>query len=173
MLSPGDQIYHPKHGFGTITGLQRLDPRHPIQEVTVDEDGLDKAQDYYDIQLMDGGTLLVPVDRAAGAGLRLLTNSLDAVLLCLQSPPQSLPDDARKRAAELWARGQAIEPTALAASVRDMVVQSRGRSLTTTERTWLDKSCARLSTEVALVDHISRAQAHAAISNAVKQLSAA
>lgn len=171
MLGPGDLIFHPKHGFGTISGMTRRDPLHPIQDVVAGEGVSDQAQAYYDIQLTDGGTLLVPVSRAERVGLRLLTNGVDAITLCLHSPAQSLPVDARKRAAELWARGQNGEPIALAASVRDMLAQSRGRTLTASEKTWLDKSCERLSKEAALVDRISRSQAHAAIWEAVTQLS--
>jgi len=171
MLGPGDLIFHPRHGFGTISGLTRRDPLHPIQE-GVNEGVSDQAQAYYDIQLMDGGTLLVPVSREARVGLRLLTNGVDAITICLHSPAQSLPADARKRAAELWARAQIGEPNALAASVRDMLAQSHGRTLTASEKAWLDKSCERLSTEAALVDRISRSQAHAAIWETVKQLSA-
>ena len=171
MLDPGDLIFHPKHGFGTISGLTRRDPLHPIRE-GVSEALSDQEQDYYDIQLMDGGTLLVPVSRAERVGLRPLTNGVDAVMVCLHSPALSLPVDSRKRAAELWARAQIGEPTALAASVRDMLAQSRGRTLTASEKTWLAKSCERLSIEAALVDRISRSQAHAAIWEAVSQLSA-
>ena len=127
MLAPGDLIFHPRHGFGTISGMTRRDPIRPIQDVVVSDGVTDLAQDYYDIQLTNGGTLLVPVNRAKRVGLRLLTNGLDAITMCLQSPAQSLSGDARERAAELWARGQVGEPTALAASVRDMVTQSRGR----------------------------------------------
>jgi RNA polymerase-interacting CarD/CdnL/TRCF family regulator len=172
MLDPGDLIFHPGQGFGTISGLTRRDPLQPIQEVVAREGVADQAQDYYDIELMAGGTLLVPVSRAERAGLRLLTNGVDAITNCLRSPAQSLPDDARKRVAELLARGQNGEPTALAASVRDMVAHSRGRALTASEKAWLDKSCARLSTEAALVDRIPRSEAHAAIWEAVSQLSA-
>ena len=172
MLGPGDLIFHPRHGFGTISGMTRRDPLQPIQEGT-GEGVSDETQAYYDIQLMDGGTLLVPVSREARVGLRLLTNGVDAITLCLNSPAESLPADARKRAAELWARGQIGEPTALATSVRDMVTQSRGRTRTASEKAWLDKSCERLSTEAALVDRISRSQAHAAIWEVVNQLSAA
>jgi RNA polymerase-interacting CarD/CdnL/TRCF family regulator len=172
MLSPGDQIFHPQHGFGTITGLTRRDPLHPIQDLVADGGVSDQAEDYYDIQLMDGGSLLVPVDRAGRVGLRPLTNGVDAVTICLHSPAQSLPADARQRAFELRIRGQNGEPIALAASVRDMLAQSRGRALTATEKSWLDKSCERLSTEAALVDRIPRSQAHAAILEAVHQLSA-
>ena len=169
MLSPGDQIFHPQHGFGTISSLTRRDPRYPIQEVVTGEGVSDQAQDYYDIQLMTGGTLLVPVGRAERVGLRPLTNGVDAVTICLHSPARSLPVDARQRAFELRARGQNGEPTALAASVRDMLAQSRGRALTASEKAWLDKSCERLSIEAALVDHIPRTQAHAAIRAAANQ----
>ena len=71
----------------------------------------------------------------------------------------------------MWARAQIGEPAALPASVRDMLAQSRGRTLTASEKTWLAKSCERLSIEAALVDRISRSQAHAAIWEAVSQLS--
>jgi len=172
MLGPGDLIFHPRHGFGTVSGLTRRDPLHPIQEVAASEGVSDRAQAYYEIELMAGGTLLVPVSRADLVGLRLLTISVDAIKICLRSPAQSLPEDARKRAAELFARGQNGEPTALAASVRDMVTHSRGRALTASEKTWLDKSCERLSIEAALVDRISRSEAHSAILEAVSQLSA-
>jgi RNA polymerase-interacting CarD/CdnL/TRCF family regulator len=172
MLGPDDLVFHPRQGFGTVSGLTRRDPLHPIQEVVASEGVSDQAQDYYDIQLLQGGTLLVPVSRAEGIGLRLLTNGVNAIRICLRSPAQSLPADARKRAAELRARGQNGEPTALAASVRDMLAQSRGRSLTASEKSWLGKSCERLATEAALVDRISRSQAHDAIWEAVNQLSA-
>ena len=64
MLGPGDLIFHPRHGFGTISGMTRRDPLQPIQEGT-GEGVSDETQAYYDIQLMDGGTLLVPVSREA------------------------------------------------------------------------------------------------------------
>jgi RNA polymerase-interacting CarD/CdnL/TRCF family regulator len=171
MLRPGDPIFHPRHGFGTISGMTRRDPLYPTREGATEAPS-GQEQDYYDIQLMDGGTLLVPVSRAERVGLRRLTNGVDTVTICLHSPAQSLPADSRKRAAELWARGQIGEPTALAASVRDMLAQSRGRALTASEKTWLNKSCERLSIEAALVDHISRSQAHAAIWEVVSHLSA-
>src|SRR5512139_2580870 len=41
MLRSGDLIFHPRYGFGTITGLTRRDPLHPIQEVVTSEGGSD------------------------------------------------------------------------------------------------------------------------------------
>lgn len=171
MLGPGDLIFHPRNGFGTIRGLTQRDPYRPGQDALASEGVSDQAQDYYDIQLMDGGTLLVPVNRAKRVGLRLLTNGIDAIAASLHSPPRSLPGDSRERAAELLARSQMGEPTALVSSVRDMVAQSRGRTLSASETTWLRKSCERLIIEAALVDRISRSQAHDAIWELVRQLS--
>ncbi len=172
MLSPGDLIFHPRNGFGTIRGLTRCDPFQRSQGGVASERVSGQAQNYYDIQLMDGGTLLVPVNKAERVGLRLLTNGVDAVTICLHSPALSLPGDSRQRAAELWARSQIGEPTALAASVRDMVTQSRGRTLSASEKEWLNKSCQRLSIEASLVDRIPRSQAETAIWGAVNKLSA-
>lgn len=172
MLGPGDLIFHPRNGFGTIRGLTRRDPFQPGQDGTASDSVSDQAQDYYDIQLTNGGTLLVPVNHAKRVGLRRLTNGVDAITTCLRLPAQSLPGDSRQRAAELWTRSQIGEPNALAASVRDMVTQSRGRTLTASEKEWLNKSCDRLSTEAALVDRISKSEAQAAIWEAVNQLSA-
>lgn len=172
MFGAGDPVYHRAYGFGAISGLTRRDPRHPLQD-GASASVSDQAQDYYDIQLTDGGTLLVPVSRADHVGLRPLTNGVAAVTKCLRSPAQSLPEDARKRAAELQARSQNGEPTALAAAVRDMLAHNRDRSLRDNEKAWLDKAYARLVTEAALVDHISKSQARAAILAVVTQLSAA
>ena len=129
MFGPGDLIFHPRNGFGTIRGLTRRDPFRPGQDGVAGEAVSDQTQDYYDIQLLDGGTLFVPVSRAKRLGLRLLTNGLDVITVCMHSPPRSLPQDGRERAAELLARSQMGEPTALVAAVRDMVAQSRGRTL--------------------------------------------
>jgi len=171
MLSPGDLIFHPTQGFGTISGLGYRDPLYPIQDVVAIQGASDQAQDYSDIELTRGGTLLVPEGRAERAGLRLLTNGVDASKICLLSPAFSWPLCARKRAAELTARGRIGEPTALAASVRDMVAHSHGRSLTASEKSRLDKLCERLTTEAALADRIPRSQARAAIREAVDQTS--
>lgn len=172
MLGPGDPIFHPRHGFGTVSCLTRRDPDFPIRDVVAGEAMSDQEQDYYDIRLLDNGTLLVPVSRADSVGLRRLTNSVAAITACLSAPAQSLPEDSRARAAVLRTRGRSFEPTALVDCVRDMLAQSRGRTLSASEKTWLDNSCERLSIEAALVDRIAKSEARAAIWKTVNQLSA-
>lgn len=55
MLTPGDLIFHPRSGFGTVRGLTRRDPFRPSQDGVAGEPLSDQAQDYYDIQLVQGG----------------------------------------------------------------------------------------------------------------------
>jgi RNA polymerase-interacting CarD/CdnL/TRCF family regulator len=170
-LQPGDPIFHPKYGFGTIHSLTRRDRVHPIQEPDSAEPESDRAEDYYDIHLERGGTLLVPISRAASVGLRRLSDGLEVVKAGLRSPAQTLPANFRQRAAALRLREQLAEPAALAHSVRDLLAQARARTLSEGEKTWLDKSCQRLSTEAALVDHISMSEARAAIWAVISELS--
>jgi RNA polymerase-interacting CarD/CdnL/TRCF family regulator len=170
-LQPGDPIFHPKYGCGTVHGLTRRDRVHPTQEHVPAEAESDGGEDYYDIQLAQGGTLLVPVSRAESVGLRLLTDGVEAVKRGLRSPAQTLPTTFRARAAALRLREQLAEPAALTHSVRDMLAQGRDRTLSNGEKTWLDKSCQRLSTEAALVDHISMFEARAAIWAVMRELS--
>jgi RNA polymerase-interacting CarD/CdnL/TRCF family regulator len=159
----GDPVFHPRYGFGTVHSLTRRDRVHPIHEPTIAEANSDGTEDYYDIHLVEGGTLLVPVSRAESVGLRRLTNGIEAVRACLGSPAQSLPAKPRERAAVLRVREQLSEPEALAYAVRDMLAQSQGRTLSAGEQTWLDKACQRLSMEIALVDHIRLSEARAAV----------
>jgi RNA polymerase-interacting CarD/CdnL/TRCF family regulator len=169
-LGPGDRVFHPKYGFGTIHSLMRRDRLHPIQEPSMADIQSDRTEDYYDIALLEGGTLLVPVGRAQTVGLRRLTNGLAFVTEHLCSPPEGLPDNLRQRSALLREREQMPAPEALAHSVRDLLGRSRGRSLSESEKTWLDRSCQRMSTEVSLVDGVTIAEARAGVLAVVGRL---
>jgi RNA polymerase-interacting CarD/CdnL/TRCF family regulator len=169
LLGPGDAVFHPKYGFGTVHSLTRRDRAHPILEPSMADAASDRTEDYYDIRLVEGGTLLVPVSRAESVGLRRLTNGIEAVRANLRTPAQGLPANPRERAAVLRSRELLAEPEALAHSVRDMLAQCQGRTLSAGEQTWLDKACQRLSIEIALVDHISVSEARAAVWETVNQ----
>jgi RNA polymerase-interacting CarD/CdnL/TRCF family regulator len=169
-LLAGDEIFHPKYGFGTVHSLLRRDRIDPIHQNASAAPESDHTEDYYEIYLAAGGTLMVPVGRAEGAGLRRLSGSMELVTAGLCSPADSLPANFRERAAALRLREQGDGPAALIHSVRDMLAQSRGRALSRGEQIWLDKSCQRLSTEAALVDRIPMFQARAAILEVVSTL---
>jgi RNA polymerase-interacting CarD/CdnL/TRCF family regulator len=171
-LGPGDPVFHPRFGLGTVRTLTSRERIHPLGEPAGSDARSERTEDYYDIELVEGGTLQVPVGRADSVGLRRASNGIEEVMASLRSSAESLPTDARERAAVLRTRGQLLDPEALACSVRDMVAQSRGRTLSAGERTWLDKACQRLSAEAALVDRISVVQARSAVWEVVAQLRA-
>ncbi len=169
-LAPGDPIFHPKYGFGTIHGLTRRDRTHPLEEPAIADSAPDQCESYYDIVLQEGGTLLVPISRADSVGLRRLSSGVEAVTTGLCSPAESLPANFRERAAELRTRELLPQPAALVHSVRDVLAHSRVRTLSTAEKTWLDKSCRRLCTEAALVDGVPLFQARATILEVVARI---
>jgi RNA polymerase-interacting CarD/CdnL/TRCF family regulator len=171
-LRPGDRIFHPRFGFGAVHGVARRERTNPMQGAPSVETEAARTEEYYDIHLDEGGTLLVPVRRAESVGLRRLSFGVEAIKENLHSPAQELPDNFRERAEVLRARGQRTEPMAFVNSVRDMLAQSRGRTLSASEKTWLNKSCQRLSAEAALVDNISIFDAERAIQAVVRELSA-
>jgi RNA polymerase-interacting CarD/CdnL/TRCF family regulator len=162
-------VFHPKYGFGTVHGLTRRDRAHPFSEPTLADAESDRTEDYYDINLTAGGTLLVPVNRAESVGLRRLTNGIEEVKASLASPAQSLPVNPRERAGVLRTRELLLKPEALAHCVRDMLAHSHGRPLSASEQVWLEKACLRLSTEVALVDRVSPEQARSAVWGVIAQ----
>lgn len=171
LLSPGDLIFHPKFGFGSIYATTRRERILPVGGLAAGETPADLTEDYYDIRLREGGTLLVPISRSRAVGLRRLTCGLATVRASMYTAPRSLPADHRERAAVMRQRGQLPEPDALAHTVRDFLAQSRGRQRSAGETTWLEKSCRRLSIEAALVDQISEEEAYNAIWLVVCELS--
>jgi RNA polymerase-interacting CarD/CdnL/TRCF family regulator len=166
---PGELIFHPRYGFGAVQGLTRQDRVDLIMESTSADPDEEQTQDYYDIRLDQGGTLLVPVSRAESVGLRHLTYGIEAVKTELCTRAENLPADARERAALLRLSDRIAEPVALAHSVRDLVAHGRKHALTASDKKWLDKSCLRLSTEVALVDSITMREAEDAVNSVVRE----
>jgi RNA polymerase-interacting CarD/CdnL/TRCF family regulator len=169
-FGPGDPVFHPRFGLGTVHGLIRRERIYPVGERVIASAGSEKTEECYDIDLVEGGSLQVPVRRAESVGLRQAWNGIQEIEASLRSSAEELPAEARERAAELRAREQLIEPEALACTVRDLLAQSRGRTLSTGERAWLDKACHRLSEEAALVDRISELEARSAIWQVVSEL---
>jgi RNA polymerase-interacting CarD/CdnL/TRCF family regulator len=126
--------------------------------------------DCYGVRLADAAILSVPVARAEALGLRHIVNGLTAILTCLRSPAQPLPDNDRQRAMELKARSWSPQPDALTQAVRDLLGRGRPRNLTPADKRWLSGACKRLSAEAALVDAIDLDEACHAIQVEVDRL---
>jgi RNA polymerase-interacting CarD/CdnL/TRCF family regulator len=157
LFQPGDRVFHPTYGLGVIEAL-----------TTRGEAG--QETEYYAVRLADAAILSVPIDRAEALGLRRIVNGLTAILTCLHSQAQSLPQDGRQRAVELKARSSSPQPDALTQAVRDLVGCSRPQDLTPADKKWLDSACERLSAEAALVDAIGLNEARRAIRLEVSRL---
>ncbi len=156
LFQPGDRVFHPIYGLGVVEGLTTRNQA-------------DRRIECYGIRISDGGTLLVPVDRAEALGLRPIVNSLAGIVACLHSPPQSLPDDDRLRFTELKSRSQAPESLALTRTVRDLLNRGRANRLTPADHRWLDSACERLSAEAAWVDEVELDHARTIIRQEMEQ----
>ena len=167
LFRSGELVYHPRYGFGTVTGIAQQNLSKLVRD-----DKVSLAEDYYEIDLRQSGTLLVPVARVDSVGLRRLTNGLAAIEACLASPPDKLTEDGRQRMAQLRACEQSPEPGALLGAIRDLAAIGRERGLSTAEQKWLDQACRRLAIEAALVDDIAEVDARTAIWQVVSELCA-
>ncbi len=168
---PGDLIFHPKYGFGTIQSLACQECIRFDRKPLAGNPQAELTEEFYEILLAAGGKLLVPVSRAQSVGLRHLYYGIELFRTELCSPAASLPADVRERAAVLRTYEQKHEPGALAHAVRDLLAHGRRCALSAGDNKWLDKSCQQISTEVALVDCISIFEAKNAVNAVVHELS--
>lgn len=167
---PGDLVFHPKCGFGTVQGAVR---RQSIRLDLEPAAGSNKqsTEEFYEINLAQGGKLFVPVSRATNVKLRHLDYGLDKVQAELFSPAESLPANSGDRTAALRQRDEENDPCILARGVRDLLAYGHESKLTPAEKKWIDKTCKQLSKEVALVDHIPLPEAQEAVNAVVRKLS--
>jgi RNA polymerase-interacting CarD/CdnL/TRCF family regulator len=154
-FQPGDHVLHPLFGFGVIQDV-----------MTRESEG--QSTDYYNILLTGNGLLSLPVAQAKALGLRRAVNGLAALIACLHSPADPLPDDARLRAIELNTRLRAPQPKALMETVRDLLDRGLTRNLTPADKKWLLGAQERLSVEVAIVDRTASDEARAAIQREIE-----
>lgn len=114
----GDQVVHPQHGVGHVAKLEERE----FEPGTV--------RQYYEISLMNGSTVWVPLDLSI-SGLRRLT-SRGEITRCrkiLESRPAPLDEDARYRQAGLAARLKKGTIRTQCEVVRDLYAYGEHRSL--------------------------------------------
>lgn len=156
-LQIGDEVIHPRYGFGTVESL-----------LAHDREGT--PVEYYVVRLADGGVLSVPTAGAAALGLRRLVYGVAALLAMLRGTAMPLPEHPRQRGMELSARWTSPESAALACGVRDLLGHARRFGLKGSELQWLKRACERLGGEAARVDGVTHATARAAITEEVTRL---
>lgn len=137
----GDNVVHPHHGPGRITGLER-------------KDLLAGTKRYYVIEIPAKGlTVYVPRRSIHEAGVRpaISQAKLARVLNCLEAEPTTLPQDYKERQEQVWEKLKTALAMQVAEVVRDLTWHERRFHLTRKDADLLSMGRRRLCAEMALV----------------------
>lgn len=136
----GDKVVHPAHGAGVIAAIE-------------DKDVLDDFSRYYVINLaVQDLRIMVPVRTAEEIGLRAVASQRvsRSIFKILSGRAEDLPDDFKKRQADIMGRLREGDAKTLACVVRDMAARSRKKTYSPTEARLFDQARTMLGGEVAL-----------------------
>ena len=136
----GDKVVHPAHGAGFIAAIE-------------EKDVLDEFNRYYVINLaVQDLKVMVPVRTADEIGLRsVATQKVSrSIFKILAGAPEDLPDDFKKRQADIIGRLREGDAESLAFVVRDMAARSRKKTYSPTEARLFEQARTMLSGEIAL-----------------------
>lgn len=118
VFKEGDPIVHPNHGAGRIVSIKTWE----INGVT---------RQYYNIELMnDHGMLMIPIEQAEEAGLRRATVDSERLTAVLNSEPNELDGDHRKRQADIAERIHSGDAELVTEALRDLAWREHTGNLT-------------------------------------------
>jgi len=140
-FSVGDEVVHPHHGPGRITGVERREL-------------LDGKKLYYKIDIpLQALTVYLTREAMKEIGVRpaMSRARLPRVLARLRSQPRRLPHDYKQRQEEVWERLRTGRVMQLAEVVRDLVWHEKRDHLTKKDADYLTRGKSRLAAEMALV----------------------
>ena len=140
----GDPIVHPSHGAGRLLSIQ-----------TWAVGGVER--NYYNIELInEHGTLMIPVEQAEEAGLRLAISGEDAIRKVLRKAPQELPGDHRKRQSDISDKIHSGKAVKVAEALRDLAYRERIDGLTERDSKLKSEAEDLLIGELTLMAHHDR-----------------
>lgn len=152
-----DKVIHPRHGAGTITGIQQK--------------GLaNEAKSYYVIYIpAQRLTVYVPSQQIEQSGVRpaISPANVPMVLDTLASAPACLADDHEVREAGIWAKLGTAQVVQTAEVVRDLTWRQRAAHLTKKDTEYLSRGRDWLAAEMALVSGGEIAEANRTIDAAL------
>jgi len=155
MFSQGDAIVHPEYGAGIIKKLQSLEVGG-------------KERKYLFIDLVDGGTLLLPEDRTGEEGMHLAITSLDGLRKVLGGNPSELPEDYRARQAQMREHVYSGDLKRVAGVVRDLAHLGLERKLAKQDQDLKSAAQHLIATEIAVHLNLDLNAANAQIEALVK-----
>ena len=158
----GDEVVHPAHGAGRITGVEH-------QELVAG------FKHYYVVKILHKElTVFVPMRKAEELGMRSIMGQteLTRVLDTLSSTPRELPDNHRERQERIREKLRPAYPIAVAEAVRDLTQHQELKNLTTADSRLLNQGRQLLAVELALVTGTSVAEANETIDVALADATA-
>ncbi len=145
MFCIGQQVTHPMHGAGTISGMIEQRP-----------DG--RARMYYVLTLVRGGLqLYIPCDGCEKAGLRPVMTQTEAKTFLQELPTLTVEDCANwnQRYRENMEHLKSGEPRQVAAVIKSLMRREGLKHLSTGERKMLITAMQILVSELALTENCS------------------
>ena len=134
----GDAVVHSCHGAGRVVNIQTWQ--------VGDSEGR-----YYCIELASGeGTLMIPIEQAEEAGLRLAISNSDAIVEVLLDKPQELDEDYRARQSHLADKIHSGDPRLVAQALRDLVWREKVDSLSSKDAKLKAEAQDLLASELSL-----------------------
>jgi CarD family transcriptional regulator len=148
MFEIGERVVHPQHGVGSVVKLEDRE----FERGTVHK--------YYEISILDGSTVWVPVD-LSDSGLRRLAHKSDLARCreILMSQASPLTDDGRVRQSELVARLKQGTIHVQCEVVRDLSAFVAHKPAYGTITTFLEAMLRVLCQEWAAVEEINATEA--------------
>ncbi len=138
VFQKGDAIVHPTYGAGRVLAIQKWKVG-----------GVERR--YYSIELVnDQGMLMIPVEQAEGAGLRLAISDSDEIAAVLAKTPEVLDDDHRKRQTEIATKIHSGDALLVSEALRDLAWREHTGSLTERDTRLMSEAEAMLAGELAL-----------------------
>ena len=152
-FSVNDQVVHPGHGAGKITGTEHLELVEGLEE-------------YYVIEFKDKGLVArIPVDKMERVGIRpvISPSRLRRVRKTLRSTPQRLSTNYQSRQARIREKLKSGRPVKIAEVIRDLSWRKQQKSLSFVEVDLLTRARELLESEMVLVTEATLLEVRQAI----------
>jgi len=140
-LPIGQTVVHPNHGIGKITDVTKMDL-------------VDEFKRYYVIDFVTKNlTSRIPIRKMEELKLRTTMSraKVKKVFTALKAIPQGLPQDYKRRRAQLESEVHSGNPVKIANAVRELTWRKENDRLSTSDSRLLAKGREMLIEEIALV----------------------
>lgn len=153
----GDEVVYPMHGAGIIGSIEQ-------REI------LNEIKSYYILDIPYGKMqVMVPVDKCKEAGLRAIVEKkeIKGILSVLGAPSTPMEVNWNRRLRENNEKLKTGDPKEVASVIRNLTRVEKDKKLSAGEKKLLTAARQILSSEIALVLHISSSEADDMIDRAI------